>query len=76
MRQSRACASPFIRCKRFFAAIYIKFDPGNRDTGFVENITYRNIYANNTLIWPIWIEPQQQRQPGTVNIAFSELRIY
>jgi len=46
--------------------IYIKSNPGNKGTGLVENIHYRNITSKSTIWMPIWIGPQQQQQPGKI----------
>eukprot|EP00455_Lapot_gusevi_P054830 TRINITY_DN885_c0_g1_i1.p1 TRINITY_DN885_c0_g1~~TRINITY_DN885_c0_g1_i1.p1 ORF type:complete len:433 (+),score=162.00 TRINITY_DN885_c0_g1_i1:85-1383(+) len=47
-----------------FKAIYIKSNPGDHGTGIIHNITYRNIHIDRALWYPIWIGPQQQKQPG------------
>jgi len=46
--------------------IYVK--TGNLDnatdiTGTIDNITYRNMTATGSLLWPIYIGPQQQKEP-------------
>ena len=46
--------------------IYVK--TGNLDdatdiTGTIDNITYRNMTATESLLWPIYIGPQQQKEP-------------
>jgi polygalacturonase len=48
-----------------FKAIYVKTNPGLEGTGIIGNITYRNIYATGSVWYPIWIGPQQEKQPGT-----------
>jgi hypothetical protein len=50
--------------------IYIKpnpvLDPATftNGTGVIDNITYENIYAEDTMWWTIWVSTQQQAQPG------------
>uniref|UniRef100_A0A0G4GQ61 Pectate lyase superfamily protein domain-containing protein n=1 Tax=Chromera velia CCMP2878 TaxID=1169474 RepID=A0A0G4GQ61_9ALVE len=56
-----------------FKAIYIKSNPGSSGTGIVEDITYRNIDVKNSVWMPIWIGPQQQRQPHTEGTGCSFL---
>tara|TARA_B100001059_G_C17832757_1_gene585812 strand:- start:1384 stop:2649 length:1266 start_codon:yes stop_codon:yes gene_type:complete len=46
--------------------IYIKTGSQHDATnvqGYIENITYRNMTANHALLWPIYIGPQQQKEP-------------
>ena len=45
-------------------AIYIKTNPGNSGSGIIDSITYQNIQAHGSVWYPIWIGPQQERQPG------------
>ena len=44
--------------------IYIKTNPGDSGDGEIDNIVYRNITMDTALWYPIWIGPQQQKQPG------------
>lgn len=44
-------------------AIYIKSNPGDVGTGIIRNITYSNITAVRPVWEPIWIGPQQEKQP-------------
>lgn len=46
-------------------AIYIKTNPGENGSGIIDGITYSNIHIRGSIWYPIWIGPQQQRQPGT-----------
>jgi len=46
-----------------FKAIYIKTNPGDIGHGIVKNITYENILVEEPLWWPVYIGPQQQKQP-------------
>jgi len=53
-------------------AIYIKVNPdkeGTASSGHISNIHYENIRVKNCLQKPIYIGPQQQRQPGTQGIG-------
>ena len=50
--------------------IYIKTDPGDSGDGEIDNITYRNISMSSALWYPIWIGPQQQKQPGMIDRCF------
>ena len=48
-----------------FKAIYIKSNPGQPDgTALVSDILYENIRVKGAIWWPIYIGPQQQKQPG------------
>jgi hypothetical protein len=47
-----------------FKMIYIKSNPGTNGTGIIDNINYFNIHGRMPLWYPIWIGPQQQKQPG------------
>jgi len=51
--------------------IYVKTNPGNSGTGIISNITYSNMKIRDSLWYPIWIGPQQQRQPGTAGTGCS-----
>ena len=44
--------------------IYIKSNPGDEGTGLIEDITYSNIVASTSIWYPLWIGPQQQKQPS------------
>ena len=46
-------------------AIYVKSNPGDSGSGIIDNILYANISVFSSLWYPIWIGPQQQKQPGT-----------
>eukprot|EP00052_Salpingoeca_macrocollata_P014020 m.109639 g.109639 ORF g.109639 m.109639 type:complete len:440 (-) comp19152_c0_seq8:38-1357(-) len=54
-------------------AVYIKTNPGNVGTGIIDQITYRNLTAFNSVWYPIWIGPQQQQQPFTKGTGCSFL---
>lgn len=47
--------------------IYVKTnsqeEPGPAGTGYVRNVTYENIVGRDPVLWPVYIGPQQQRQP-------------
>ncbi|CUG78731.1 glycoside hydrolase family 28, putative [Bodo saltans] len=49
-------------------ALYVKPnpcpDPERDGTGIVDSITYKDIFADTPLWWPIWVSTQQQHQPG------------
>ncbi len=45
-------------------AIYVKTNRGSHGNGVISNIKYENIFANTPTWWPIYIGPQQQKQPG------------
>ena len=47
-----------------FKAIYIKTNPGDKGSGLIDQISYRQFKAIGSLWYPIWIGPQQQDQPG------------
>lgn len=47
-----------------FKAIYVKTNPGWSGNGIINNITYRNITASGSIWYPLWIGPQQEKQPG------------
>jgi len=44
-------------------AIYIKTNPGLQGTGIIANISYQDITIREASWWPLWIGPQQMRQP-------------
>jgi hypothetical protein len=47
-----------------YKAIYIKTNPGDVDgISVIANILYENIVVDRSIWWPIYIGPQQQRQP-------------
>lgn len=53
--------------------IYIKTGNQHDATsvqGYIENITYRNMTANDALLWPIYIGPQQQKEPDGTGDGF------
>ncbi len=52
-------------------ALYIKSNPGDSGTGIIDSITYRNIRGRFPLWYPIWIGPQQQKQPGSSGTGCS-----
>ena len=51
--------------------VYIKSNPGDSGTGVIDSITYRHIRSTWPLWYPLWIGPQQQRQPGTAGTGCS-----
>lgn len=52
-------------------AIYIKSNPGDRGNGIIDTITYRHVRGTWPLWYPLWIGPQQQKQPGTAGTGCS-----
>ena len=60
--------------------IYIKTGNQHDATsiqGYIENITYRNMTAHNALLWPIYIGPQQQKEPdGTGDGIWPKVNPY
>ena len=46
-----------------FKAIYIKTNSGKDGFGIIDNINYQNITIDAPILWPIYIGPQQQREP-------------
>ena len=53
--------------------IYIKTASHPSDNGVygkIDNITYDNIYAYNSILWPIYIGPQQQKEPDGTGDGF------
>ena len=46
-----------------FKAIYIKTNSGKEGFGIIDNIVYQNITIHSPILWPIYIGPQQQKQP-------------
>ena len=54
-------------------SVYIKSNPGESGSGIVDSITYRHIRATWPLWYPLWIGPQQQRQPGTAGTGCNFL---
>ena len=44
--------------------IHVKPNPGTVGTGVIDDITYENITATDPLWWGIFVNPQQQVQPG------------
>ena len=46
-----------------FKAIYVKTNSGKEGYGIIDNIVYQNISIHEPILWPIYIGPQQQKQP-------------
>ena len=46
-----------------FKAIYVKTNSGKQGFGIIDNIVYQNISIHSPILWPIYIGPQQQKQP-------------
>ena len=46
-----------------FKAIYVKTNSGKEGFGIIDNIVYQNITIHSPILWPIYIGPQQQKQP-------------
>eukprot|EP00607_Mallomonas_marina_P007483 CAMPEP_0182416468 /NCGR_PEP_ID=MMETSP1167-20130531/758_1 /TAXON_ID=2988 /ORGANISM="Mallomonas Sp, Strain CCMP3275" /LENGTH=501 /DNA_ID=CAMNT_0024589239 /DNA_START=408 /DNA_END=1913 /DNA_ORIENTATION=- len=49
--------------ERPFKGVYIKTNPGSTGGGEITNISFNNIRMHNVLWWPVYIGPQQQKQP-------------
>eukprot|EP01137_Pigoraptor_chileana_P009217 Opistho-2@57146 len=60
-----------IRFKNALKAIYIKSNPGTAGTGIIDDITYRDIRVEGSLWYPIFIGPQQQKQPHSSGTGCS-----
>tara|TARA_B100000886_G_scaffold336297_1_gene294798 strand:+ start:592 stop:1890 length:1299 start_codon:yes stop_codon:yes gene_type:complete len=43
--------------------IYIKTEEGSDHKSIIDNITYQNMSATKPILWPIYIGPQQQKEP-------------
>lgn len=52
-----------ISFKNPFKAIYVKTNSGNNGHGIIDNINYQNISIDSPILWPIYIGPQQQKEP-------------
>ena len=46
-----------------FKAIYVKTNSGNDGFGIIDNINYHNITIHSPILWPVYIGPQQQKEP-------------
>ena len=44
-------------------AIYVKTNSGKDGFGIIDNINYQNISIHDPILWPIYIGPQQQKEP-------------
>jgi polygalacturonase len=53
-----------------FKAIYIKSNSGDDGDGIMENITYSDISIRDPFYLPIYIGPQQQKEPNGVGDGF------
>ena len=56
--------------------IYVKTNPGDSGSGLIKDILYSNMVIKRSLWYPIWIGPQQQRQPGTAGTGVVFLSYY
>jgi polygalacturonase len=45
-------------------AIYVKTNSGKEGFGIIDNINYQNISIDSPVLWPIYIGPQQQKEPN------------
>ena len=62
-----------IQAKQPIKLIYIKtgsLDDASNPQALIENITYSNITATNSLMYPIYIGPQQQKEPDGTGDGF------
>lgn len=55
---------PPVRLGYQAAGLYLKPNPGTVGTGIISQITYSNVYGNNTIWTSIDANTQQQKQPG------------
>lgn len=46
-----------------FKALYIKTNPGDVGFGVIDQVSYLNVLVKTPLWYPIWVGPQQQKQP-------------
>ena len=46
--------------------MYIKTNSGDEGGGIIHNITYQDITIDEPILWPIYIGPQQQKEPNGV----------
>ena len=46
-----------------FKAIYVKTNSGKDGFGIIDNINYHNITIHAPILWPVYIGPQQQKEP-------------
>lgn len=44
-------------------AIYIKTNSGKDGFGIIDNINYQNMTIRSPILWPVYIGPQQQKEP-------------
>ena len=44
-------------------AIYVKSNPGHEGTGIIENLYFKNFTMYKPIWWPIYIGPQQMKEP-------------
>ena len=55
-----------ITMKNPIKSVYIKSNSGSDDpnqSGLIRNILYKNIIIEDPILWPIYIGPQQQKEP-------------
>ena len=52
-----------VQFKNPFKAIYVKTNSGKDGFGIIDNINYENISIDGAILWPIYIGPQQQKEP-------------
>merc|ERR1711998_78141 len=45
---------------------YVKTNSGDTGTGIIQNITYQDIAIETPMLWPIYIGPQQQKEPNGI----------
>ena len=44
-------------------AIYVKTNSGKDGFGIIDNINYHNMTIRSPILWPVYIGPQQQKEP-------------
>ena len=52
-----------VQFKNPIKAIYVKTNSGKDGFGIIDNINYENISIDGAILWPIYIGPQQQKEP-------------
>jgi polygalacturonase len=50
--------------------IYIKTEKGSKGISTINNIVYKNMTATEPVLWPIYIGPQQQKEPDGTGDGF------
>eukprot|EP00618_Florenciella_parvula_P012925 CAMPEP_0119477020 /NCGR_PEP_ID=MMETSP1344-20130328/7317_1 /TAXON_ID=236787 /ORGANISM="Florenciella parvula, Strain CCMP2471" /LENGTH=468 /DNA_ID=CAMNT_0007510919 /DNA_START=93 /DNA_END=1499 /DNA_ORIENTATION=+ len=53
-----------------FKAVYVKTNSGDTGDGIIQNITYADMTIEDPILWPIYIGPQQQKEPNGIGDGF------